>query len=338
MPRPRSPQVIVAKERIVARLRDGFHRPGQRFLSNRAVAQAYGLSYQTAHRLMAELQAEGWLARAPGSGSFVPGAPHRLRGVTLVFHPRARREGSFGAQLLAAVQEALRGAGLACDVGYAEGAVEVAADRLPVIWECPPVPAASPGPGRFAVLLNDRPPPGLAATVIDSLAVDDYSGGAAAAQLLAGGAGRRRRGWAVLAGPVRDARSQQRVEGFCDHAPKCEVVSAGSWYGEEAGAAARRLARRAPAAVFCCNDRLAAALLQACGELQLPRPAVVGFDDAPVAEALDITTIAFPWERVAEGVVELARARLAGDTTPATQRIFAPHPVMRRSHLAAGRT
>lgn len=331
MPRPRTAKVIDAKERIVARLREGFHRPGQRFLSNRAVAQAYGLSYQTAHRLMAELQAEGWLARAPGSGSFVPGAPARLRGVTLVFHARARREGSFGAQLLALLRETLEAGGLPTGVAFAEGPVEVPVDRLPIVWECPAALTAVQGQGRFAILLNDRPPPGLAATVIDSLAVDDYSGGAAAAQILTARAGRRR--LAVLAGPAKDARSQRRVQGFLDHAPKCEVVSAGSWYAEAAGAAARRLARGPHEAVFCCNDRLAAALLSACAELRLPRPAVVGFDDAPVSEDLDLTTIAFPWERVATGVRDLARARLEGDTTPATQRIFSPHPVMRRSHL-----
>jgi hypothetical protein len=332
MPRPRTPKVRDAKERIVARLREGFHRPGQRFLSNRAVAQAYGLSYQTAHRLMAELQAEGWIARAPGSGSFVPGATPRLRGVVLVFHPRARREGSFGAQLLALLRATLAADGVEVTVTFAEAAGDLPADRLPVLWECPVALAGEPGGGRFAVLLNNRPPPGLAATVIDSLAVDDYSGGAAAAQILTARSGRHRR-LAVLAGPAKDVRSQRRVEGFLDHAPKSEVIGAGSWYAEEAAASARRVAGGAHEAVFCCNDRLAAALLTACAELHRPRPAVVGFDDAPVSEALDLTTIAFPWERVAAGVLELARARLAGDTTPATQRIFAPHPVMRRSHL-----
>lgn len=329
MPRPRTAKVHEAKARIQARLKEGFHRPGQRFLSNRAVAQAYGLSYQTAHRLMTELQAEGWLARAPGSGSYVPGPAHQLRGVALVFHARARRAGSLGAQLLDVVREALRGAAVPCTV--AEAATEPPADLLPVFWECPESAAAVGRQRRFAVLLNDRPPAGLGATVVDSFSVDDYSGGAAAAQILAARGGRRR--FAVLAGPARDSRSGLRVRGFVDHAPKCEVVSAGTWFAEEAGPAARRVARGGFEAVFCCNDRLAAALLAACADLRQPRPKVVGFDDAPVAESLDLTTIAIPWERFAAGIVELARRRLAGDTATASQQIFAPHPVMRRSHL-----
>lgn len=334
MSRPRTTQVLEAKERIIARLREGFHRPGQRFLSNRAVAQAYGVSYQTAHRLMAELQAEGWLARAPGSGSFVPGPPHRLTGVALVFHARARREGSFGAQLLAVVREALLGAGLECEVIFAEGSAKPAADQLPVLWECPEVLAAVGREQRFAVLLNDRPPAGLAATVIDSVAVDDYSGGAAAAQILTAKGGRRRT-YAVLAGPGKDPRSARRVQGFLDHAPKSTVVAAGSWFAEEAGSAARRVARGNYDAVFCCNDRLAAALLQACTELGAAPPALVGFDDAPVSESLDLTTIAMPWEQIGLGMVDVARGRLGGDLSSAAQRIYSPHPVMRRSHLGA---
>lgn len=331
MARPRTPKVIEAKTRIIARLREGFHRPGQRFMSNRAVAQAYGLSYQTAHRLLAELQAEGWLARTPGSGSYLPGPSHVLRGVTLMFHPRARRAGSFGAQLLGVVQGALESAGIACTVVFATGESEMPADQLPVIWECPALAARAGGQRHFAVLLNDRPPAGLGATVIDGFAVDDYSGGAAAAQILAASVGRRPR-CAVLAGPVRDERSEQRVRGFLDHGPKSEVVSAGTWYAEEAAEAARRVARAGCEAVFCCNDGLAAALLQAVAELGEVRPAIVGFDDAPVAQEQDLTTIAIPWEHLAAGLVEVARRRLAGDTGSASQRIFAPHPVMRRSH------
>ncbi len=331
MARPRTPKVIEAKARIIARLREGFHRPGQRFMSNRAVAQAYGLSYQTAHRLLAELQAEGWLARTPGSGSYLPGPSHELRGVTLAFHPRAKRRGSFGAQLLAVVREALEAAGIACVAEFPTGASEVPADRLPVIWECPELAAWVGGQRHFAVLLNNRPPAGLGATVIDSFSVDDYSGGAAAAQILGASAGRRSR-YAVLAGPARDERSEQRVRGFLDHAPKSEVVVAGTWFAEEAGVAARRIARGGYEAVFCCNDSLAAALMQAIDESGGARPAVVGFDDAPVAQEQDLTTIAIPWERFAAGIVEVASRRLEGDTGSASQRIFAPHPVMRRSH------
>jgi DNA-binding transcriptional regulator YhcF (GntR family) len=332
MARPRSSKVAETKQKIIARLRDGFHRPGQRFLSNRAVSRTFGISYQTAHRLMAELHAEGWLARAPGSGSFASGAAHPLTGVQLVFHPRARRQGSFGAQLLTLVSDAISKAGIDCAIDYADAASETPAALLPVYWECQGLAGTVARRRRFAVLLNDRPPPGLEATLVDSFSADDYSGGAAAAQILvARHTGRRR--FAVLAGPRGDLRSAQRVQGFTDYAPKCDVVPTGTWFAEEAGPAAKRVARGRFDAVFCCNDRLAEALIVACKELKRPCPALVGFDDAPVAETLDLTTIAIPWEHFANDLVALVRRRLDNDTSGACQRIFAPHPVMRRSHL-----
>jgi len=324
--------VAETKQKIIARLREGFHRPGQRFLSNRAVSRIFGISYQTAHRLMVELHAEGWLARAPSSGSYVSGATHELSGVLLVFHSRAKCRGSFGAHMLALTSDALVNAGIDCSVAYADDAGEPPTNRLPVFWECRGIAATVARRRRFAVLLNDRPPPGLEATLVDSFSADDYSGGAAAAQILATQHNRRRR-WAVFAGPRNDTRSAQRVQGFLDHAPKCEVISAGTWFAEEAGPAARRIARENFDAVFCCNDRLAEALLAACTKTRQPRPALVGFDDAPVAETLDLTTIAIPWDQFTDNVVALVRRRLAGDTTSACQWIFAPHPVMRSSHL-----
>lgn len=337
MPRPRSTRVSAIKLKIIARLRDGFHHPGQRFLSNRAVAQTYGLSYQTAHRLMAELHAEGWLERAAGSGSYVSGEEHSLAGVLLTLHPRAQRAGSFGAQLRTLLAEAFAAADIDCKVAFAETAAEPPADRLPIFWDCRGIAALLARRRRFAILLNERPPPGLAATLVDSFAADDYSGGASAAQLLVAQQPRRRPRFAVLAGPRDDPRSAQRVEGFLDHAPKSDVVSAGTWFAEQAGAAAQRVARRGYDGVFCCNDRLAEALAEACARLGRPCPALVGFDDAPIAETLALTTIAIPWETITAEIVALVRRRLAGDATSASQRIFAPHPVVRFSHVPAAR-
>jgi DNA-binding LacI/PurR family transcriptional regulator len=58
---------------------------------------------------------------------------------------------------------------------------------------------------------------------------------------------------------------------------------------------------------------------------------VIGFDDAPVAEQLDLTTISIPWDELAKNVVEVAQKRISGDTSTAITRILAPRPVMRGS-------
>ncbi len=324
MARPRSESTLLVKSKLIARLQDGCHPPGRRFFSNRAVAGHFGVSYQTAHRLIKELEAEGWLERRAASGTFVAGPSHDLKGANLIFHERAKRAGSFGARLLADLRRALAAADIATKVTWsADGDAVVRDDRwLPVLWECGPALAKLAASRRFLLVLNDSPPPGLASGFADSVATDDFSGGVAAAELLRTVGPPRR--LAVLAGPKNDRRSQRRVAGFHDHAPKAEVFWAASWFSEAAERLAPRIAARGFAGVFCCNDRFAEALL-ATGTAA----AVVGFDDAPVAERLNLTTIAVPWEEIVTGAVDIVRRRLAGGTGAAAQLIFAPRPVMR---------
>src|SRR5690606_1573830 len=108
---------------------------------------------------------------------------------------------------------------------------------------------------------------------------------------------------------------------FKSNAPKATEFWAKSWFAEEAARVAPQVAGDRFAGVFCCNDRLAEALLGAG-----TTAAVVGFDDAPVAERLNLTTIAVPWAEIVAGAVEVVRRRLAGGTAAAAQLIFAPRP------------
>lgn len=324
MARPRSDLTLLVKAKLIARLRDGFHAPGQRFFSNRALSSHFGVSYQTAHRLIQELVSEGWLERRAAAGTYVAGPAMTLNGAELLFHERAGREGSFGARLLAELKQGLELAGVDTRVTLTgdDGPDLADSSRLPVLWDCPHAMVALASQRRFLVVLNDRPPPGLAAGFVDSVATDDFSGGVAAAELLETVVNRRK--LAVFAGPKQDRRSQQRVAGFLSHAPNAVVVWAESWFAEEAARVAPQLAGNRFEGVFCCNDRLAEALLAAG-----TTAAVVGFDDAPVAEHLDLTTIGVPWAEIVAAAVDLVRGRLAGRTGAAAQLIFAPRPVMR---------
>src|SRR5258708_1573587 len=107
VPARRTEKTLDVRQRLLTRLRNGFYQPGDRFLSNRSVAELFGISYQTAHRLIAELCAEGILERRPQSGTYVPGGVRALVGVQLVFHARAAKPHSFGAKLLAKLTERL---------------------------------------------------------------------------------------------------------------------------------------------------------------------------------------------------------------------------------------
>ncbi len=330
MPRPRTAHVVEVKAALAARLRSDFAHPGGRFLSTRAVAQRFAVSYQTAHRLLGELQSEGLLRREAASGSYVPGQRTALRGVQLIFHPRAKRKGSFGAHLLELLASALTAQGTAVVRSWPEEgeAPRLRAEFYPVVWECRAAVQCAAQARTFVLLLNDRPPVGLGGTYVDTVTTDDFSGGACAAELLkerTGHAG----GFAVLGGPVSDARSVQRIAGFRAHAGVALSVSAESWFVEAGRVKAAEIIAARPNGIFACNDRLAEAVIAFCRDHDVPRPPLVGFDNAPVAERLRLTTIGIPWATMVAQAVHLIGERLQGSTASARFISLAHEPVVR---------
>jgi len=331
MPRPRSQKVAELKAKLLTRIREGFFRPGDRFLSNRALAERFGVSYQTAHRLVGELCEEGWMERRPASGTYIAGEKTPLLGVQLLFHERARRTGSFGARLLEQLRSRLEREKIACTTSFVRTRASMRREQFPVIWECEKSTLPGLAAGHYALLLNGQAPSGVAGTFIDSVATDDFSGGVCAAEIF------RARGHAkvaVLAGPKTDPRSVQRAEGFRSLFSRAKVVWADDWFFEAGLKAASRLPLgEKGSAVFCCNDRLAEGVLQYCKKARLTAPELIGFDDAPIAEVLDLTTISIPWNEMVEAALAIIRKRLRGDTSTSSRQILAPRPVIRRQYL-----
>src|SRR3954470_19146461 len=124
------------KVRIRARIGDGIHRPGDRFLSTRALASPFGISYQTAHRLAQELCDEGLLERRATSGTYIPGGHKEVSRILLFFNERARRPQSFGERLLDELTKRLARDGTPWEIVWT-GETEVEsgppADCFPVI-------------------------------------------------------------------------------------------------------------------------------------------------------------------------------------------------------------
>ena len=321
-----SHRVEAVEAALCRRLRSGCYHPGDRFMSNRAIAGQYGISYQTAHRVVQRLAQRGVLERHPRSGTYVPGPAQRPTHVQLIFHPRARVRGSFGAKLLAAIREQLVGAGFD-EPRLSFGDAPLCPEALPVLWEADESLQRCVRESRRAIMINDRPAPGLDAMRIDSVGTDDFVGGVLAAQYvgrLLGDAAR----CAILAGPKTDRRSRLRVAGFQSERATT-VTHARSWYATDAEAVAGRLLRAEPDAVFCANDRLAQGMLRVASRRGLPLPAIVGYDDAPIAQELRLTTVAIPWAALAAGLARLVRDRLAGATDPATHLVYYPTLVLR---------
>jgi DNA-binding transcriptional regulator YhcF (GntR family) len=327
MARPRSPKVIELKEKLIQRIEHGYYQPGSRFLSNRALGQRFAISYQTADTLLRELVAEGYLFRKPGSGTYLRGEVSPLKSVDLVLNERAKRKDSFGALLRDCLVTGFDRAGIAVRVRWDSPALRFQASSLPVFWECQALSDYTLQPGRYCLLINQSPPKGLSAVFVDAVSVDDHSGGIAAGELAMGRT--RARNVAVLAGPKTDQRCLDRVRGFLEIIPQAKVFYADSWFYEDGLRTAAEVLDLNPDVVFCANDRLAQALLKAAEKGEKDIPKVIGFDDAPIAEQLNLSTIAMPWMELATNVVEVVQKRLGGDTSTAISRILAPRPVLR---------
>ncbi|MES2462731.1 MAG: substrate-binding domain-containing protein [Armatimonadota bacterium] len=333
MPRKQSKRISEVQEQMEKHLSGSRYRPGDRFLSAREAAAEYGISYQTAHRLLSALCEKGLVERRLAAGTFIPGSGDTVdarsgyEAVQLFFDVRARRPGSFGARLLQELGQHLRRSHLSWEVVWTDDSKEAAPDCFPAIWQDARTLADCQEKGRPALLLNERPAPGLSATFLDSVSMDDYFGGVCAAQYL-----RQRskgNGFAVLTGPADDPRSRDREAGFRSVIPSAALVCAGGWFREDGLRVAGEAIHWGESGLFCCNDRLAEAVLSWCGAYRLPCPPLIGFDNAPVSETLNLTTIAIPWDELISDAAAVIRQRLSGDTSAARQRIVTPSLVVR---------
>jgi Periplasmic binding protein-like domain/MarR family len=324
--RPRG-EIDGIRETLRAMVSDEFRRAGQRFVSARYLAERFGVSYQTAHRLLTELQSDGFIIRQPGSGSFIAGQKKSLRSALLIFARRARRPGSFGELLLRHLASRMETMALPFAVRFGNLAKEIREDVYPVLWEVPRLMHDLAADYRFSLVLHDKPPAGIGSLFTDSISVDDFSGGLSAGQVLARTSPRRP---VVIGGPASDSRSQSRIAGFRQIFPAAKVITAGSWFFRSAlRNIAAPLSSVQADAIFCCSDRLAEATLSCYQRLRIPVPAVIGFDNAPVAETLGLTTIGIPWEEVARSAAAIIKRRLDGQTDHASAIVLPLVPIIR---------
>jgi DNA-binding transcriptional regulator YhcF (GntR family) len=310
------------KAELIRRLNEGRYDAGQRFLSNRVLASRHDLSYQTADRLIRELAQEGYLERRAASGTYVPGRTPAAHGACLCLHSRSRRAGSFGERLLQELKARLGRDGISsvelfddeADSDFPEG-------WYPVLWEWSG--RSSP---RGGLLLHRRPASGMDSTYWDSVTVDDFSGGVCAAQLLRMHVPQGRK-WVVISGPQEDDRSEARVAGFCS-VHSADVIPAG-WFAADGERAAPFALATGANGIFCANDRIAEGLISFARRVGEPTPPIVGFDDAPIAEKLGITTIAIPWSEMATAAASTIRRRLVDRRGGCIHQVLAPIPVIR---------
>lgn len=109
---------------------------------------------------------------------------------------------------------------------------------------------------------------------------------------------------------------------------------------EVLGAVEELLASRAAVdAVLCESDRIAAPVLRSLRRAGARVPedvSVIGFDDSPLALALDppLTTVHQPYEELGRGAIELLLARIAGSEVPVGRTLLPPTLTPRSSTRA----
>lgn len=178
------------------------------------------------------------------------------------------------------------------------------------------------------MVVGGRPPAGLAASFVD---VDNREAARSAVRHLAG-IGRRK--IATIAGPQDMGAGIDRLEGYRDGLTELgiardERLVASADFTYEGGAAAmRRLLADTPDldAVFAASDLMAAgalSVLRAAGRAVPEAVALVGFDDSPLAEAMEppLTSVRQPIEEMGRELVRLLAESL-DRTQRATRRVL----------------
>lgn len=140
-------------------------------------------------------------------------------------------------------------------------------------------------------------------------------------------------GWPAGSG-VGDDRRSGWASALTGAGADLDALSIGVRDGSRQGAeGARRLLEQGATAVVCASDSLA---LGASEQFRAADPgtppAVIGFDDTPVAAALGLSSVAQPVEQAAREIVAIMRHVLDGapdEPVPATHRLLKPRLVLR---------
>lgn len=174
---------------------------------------------------------------------------------------------------------------------------------------------------------------------VTGVSADNLLGAAAVADFLIA-AGHRR--FAVITGLAESSSSVERSRGFADALARAGMPLPQLAYGEYTFDGAYRAARNllmaadAPDAIFCVNDHMALAALQAAHDLGR-RPgadiSIVGFDNVTIAAwpSFSLTSYAQPIDAMVEAVVTQLGSALDGTPLPAQTLRLPGRLVVRKS-------
>ncbi|MBO7746661.1 GntR family transcriptional regulator [Paenibacillus sp. MWE-103] len=365
MKEQQTPKYRQLKEEIVSWIATAQFKPHDKLPSENEIAARFGFSRQTVRQALGDLEAEGWLYRSQGKGTFVAEAERgRPR-------PEAQSQLTIGMMtthisdyifptIVRGVESALRSHGSRLLLASTDNEKERERESLEsmllqqlggLIVE--PTKSAEGNPNldyylalearRIPyVMLNER----YSDLDAPCLKVDDELGGYRAAEHLAKLGHRRIAGFFK----TDDFQGVHRMRGFMrclrerklalqpDFLVRYATEEKGAKPAEALAELLRRPADARPTAVVCYNDELAVRLLDAVRLSGLSVPAdlsMVGFDDASLAVATEVklTTLEHPKTRMGEDAVALLMKLMDGraGAGDAGDVVYDPKLIVRQS-------
>jgi len=344
-------------ERLERDIRGAKYTAGQKFPSEAALIQRFGVSRITVGRAVRELQQRGLLDRVAGSGTFVRGAEQQRRGGLLfgLVIPNLGETEIFEpiCQGIAASPDAAGHALLWVHADQGTGdreeqAIELARQSIArsvagVFFAPLEFSAASASvnarvmklidAARIPVVLLDRRPEESAGRrACDLVGIDNHRAGYIATEHLLR-LGVRRVGFVRVDGQATTVKA--RVRGF--HDALREFDAAGHVFTMPAAERSPLTAAARDCEAFvCANDRVAARLMQTllAAGLRIPRDIrIVGIDDVNYAALLPVplTTVHQPCRDIGETALRVMLERLDRPKMPARDVLLECNLVVRKS-------
>lgn len=319
MARTRSNRVHQIKAELVERLHSGFCRPGNHFVSNRELALRYGVSYQTAHRLICELVEEGWLHRVPSSGTYIAKAVPPPQEVAFVFHPNTSKN-NFGGKLLQHFQHRFGEAQIPSRTEHRISFNGYVSDCYNILWGQEYDLRNIPTTLQYSLMIDGNPEDGLNATFTDSISIDYEGVGEVCAQILRERLQSSR--VVVLAGLRSNGNYAKKLRGFRKVFRDCQVIYQSDWSLGSAMESIARLNRTEFDGAFSVNDTGMNALRTKFGS-SLP---LVAYGDPENMAQSGVDGVAIPWETISDEAIRLFRLRSLGNIEMGRQLIIHPQP------------
>lgn len=324
MPRGKGTKYLEARRTLIHRIGSACFTPGAKFMTTRSVCTEFSMCIQSAHDLLSDLVAEGYLERRSTAGTFIPGSSVRYKRVQLVFYPKARNPKSFGGILRQRLVGRLKEQGVPFNLRWTDRWERASADDYLVLWATDDRSEREQAAlRRRGLLLNATPGSLVSARYFDSISMDNFTSGFFAGQIIRQQSRFER--VAILANPYgRDVWAEQCVLGFRSIWPRARLVHPQAWGPRALSEIVEGPSLQHCDAICCCNQYNALNLLNFFTKRQRPVPYMIAVDRTPMVPNFPIPLISFSVDELVETALRIIRARLNGDPSTPSHITLAP--------------